>query len=91
MPSVGWADRVAVAIVTGIAAAAALHTIPRPAAIDARHSWLDALSSAGALAGLVAVALGRPGAVPGVVHAHARACWTGRTLRVEVEGWVDRT
>jgi divalent metal cation (Fe/Co/Zn/Cd) transporter len=25
---------------------------------DARHSWLDALSSAGALAGLIAVALG---------------------------------
>jgi cation diffusion facilitator family transporter len=101
---------------------------------DARHSWLDALSSAGALAGLVAVALGQPwgdpvaglavtafichvgyevtsdvvhrladgvdpqvittaeaaaGSVPGVVHAHARARWTGRTLRVEVEGWVD--
>ncbi len=50
---------------------------------DARHSWLDALSSAGALAGLVAVA------VPGVIHAHARARWTGRTLRVEIEGWVD--
>jgi cation diffusion facilitator family transporter len=101
---------------------------------DARHSWLDALSSAGALAGLVAVALGQSwgdpvagiavtlfighvgyevtadvmhrladgvdpdvitrteaaaGSVPGVVHAHARARWTGRTLRVEVEGWVD--
>jgi divalent metal cation (Fe/Co/Zn/Cd) transporter len=28
------------------------------------------------------------GAVPGVVHAHARARWTGRTLRVEIEGWV---
>ena len=101
---------------------------------DARHSWLDALSSAGALAGLVAVALGQPwgdpvaglavtafichvgyevtadvlhrladgvepdvitkaeaaaGSVPGVVHAHARARWTGRTLRVEIEGWVD--
>jgi cation diffusion facilitator family transporter len=101
---------------------------------DARHSWLDALSSAGALAGLVAVALGQPwgdpvaglavtlfichvgyevttdvvhrladgvdpaviaaaedaaGSVPGVVHAHARARWTGRSLRVEVEGWVD--
>lgn len=28
-------------------------------------------------------------AIPGVVHAHARARWTGRTLRVEVEGWVD--
>ena len=101
---------------------------------DARHSWLDALSSAGALAGLVAVALGQSwgdpvaglavaafichvgwkvtadvmhrladgvdpdvitraeaaaGSVPGVVHAHARARWTGRTLRVEIEGWVD--
>jgi cation diffusion facilitator family transporter len=101
---------------------------------DARHSWLDALSSAGALVGLVAVALGfrlgdpiagiavtlfichvgyevtkdvvhrladgvdpavitsaetAAGSVPGVIHAHARARWTGRTLRVEVEGWVD--
>jgi cation diffusion facilitator family transporter len=101
---------------------------------DARHSWLDALSSAGALAGLVAVAFGQrwgdpvaglavtlfichvgyevtkdvvhrladcvepevittaeaaAGAVPGVIHAHARARWTGRTLRVEIEGWVD--
>ena len=101
---------------------------------DARHSWLDALSSAGALAGLVAVALGQPWgdpvaglavtafichvgyevttevvhrladgidpgiitkaeaaaeSVPGVRHAHARARWTGRILRVEIEGWVD--
>ncbi len=100
---------------------------------DARHSWLDALSSAGALAGLVAVALGfrwgdpiaglavtglichvgwevtsevvhrlmdgidprvisqaeaAAASVPGVIHAHARARWTGRTLRVEIEGWV---
>jgi cation diffusion facilitator family transporter len=101
---------------------------------DARHSWLDALSSAGALAGLIAVAFGQSwgdpvaglavtafichvgyevskdvvhrladsvdpdvitaaeaaaGSVQGVIHAHARARWTGRTLRVEVEGWVD--
>jgi len=101
---------------------------------DARHSWLDALSSAGALAGLIAVGLGFPlgdpvagmavtlfichvgyevtrdvvhrladgvdpgvvtsaeaaaASVEGVVHAHARARWTGRILRVEVEGWVD--
>ena len=100
---------------------------------DARHSWLDALSSAGAMAGLIAVALGQPwgdpvaglavtafichvgyevtadvvhrladgidpsvitraeaaaGSVPGVIHAHARARWTGRTLRIEIEGWV---
>jgi divalent metal cation (Fe/Co/Zn/Cd) transporter len=101
---------------------------------DARHSWLDALSSAGALAGLVAVALGQSwgdpvaglavtvlichvgyevtadvlrrladgvdpdvitraeaaaDSVPGLIHAHARARWTGRTLRIEIEGWVD--
>ncbi len=101
---------------------------------DARHSWLDALSSAGALAGPIADAAGLPwgdpvaglaitvvichvghqvtadvahrladgvdpsvittaeaaaGSVPGVLHAHARARWTGRTLRVEIEGWVD--
>jgi hypothetical protein len=29
------------------------------------------------------------GSVPGVLHAHARARWTGRTPRVEIEGWVD--
>jgi hypothetical protein len=29
------------------------------------------------------------GSVPGVLHADARARWTGRTLRVEIEGWVD--
>ncbi len=101
---------------------------------DARHSWLDALSSAGALAGLIAVALGQPwgdpvaglavtvfichvgyevttdvlrrladgidpeiigraetaaASVPGIIHAHARARWTGRTLRLEIEGWVS--
>src|SRR5450755_3247541 len=101
---------------------------------DARHSWLDALSSAGALAGLAAVAAGQrwgdpvagiavtlfichvgyevstdvihrladgidpdvitaaesaAGDLPGVIHAHARARWTGRILRVEVEAWVD--
>lgn len=100
---------------------------------DARHSWLDALSSAGAAAGLLGVLVGWRWAdgvagllvtafichvgwevsvdvahrlmdgvdaeivssaesaaarVPGVRHAHARARWTGRTLRVEVEGWV---
>jgi cation diffusion facilitator family transporter len=103
---------------------------------DARHSWLDALSSAGALVGLIAVALGfrwgdpvaglavtvfichvgwevttdvghrlmdgvdpeiirvaeaEASQTPGVAHAHARARWTGRTLRVEVEGWLDST
>ena len=27
--------------------------------------------------------------VPGILHAHARARWTGRTLRIEIEGWVN--
>lgn len=103
---------------------------------DAKHSWLDALSSAGALAGLAAVAAGQrwgdpvaglavtlfichvgwevtsgighhlldgvdPGVIttaehaatttPGVHHAHARARWTGRTLRIEIEAWMDAT
>jgi cation diffusion facilitator family transporter len=100
---------------------------------DAQHSWLDALSSAGALIGLGAVALGLPWAdavaglvvtgfivhvgyevtgdilqhlldgvdpalvaqaeraalgVRGVDHAHVRARWMGRSLLVEVEGFV---
>jgi len=101
---------------------------------DAKHSWLDALSSAGAMLGLVGVAVGWAWAdavaglavtgfichvgwevtadithrlldgvdpdivttaeaaasrMAGVRHAHARARWTGRTLRVEIEGFVD--
>ena len=29
------------------------------------------------------------GSVRRSIHAHARARWTGRTLRIEIEGWVD--
>lgn len=101
---------------------------------DARHSWLDALASGGALLGLVGVAAGYRWAdavaglvvtafivhvgwevtselvvrlmdgvdpdvleraetaalaVDGVEHVHVRARWTGRSLLVEVEGFVD--
>jgi cation diffusion facilitator family transporter len=100
---------------------------------DAKHSWLDALSSAGAMLGLIFVAIGFPWAdavagllvtgfichvgyevtrdllrhlmdgvepdvltssaraateVPGVEHVHVRARWMGRSLVVEVEGFV---
>jgi cation diffusion facilitator family transporter len=100
---------------------------------DARHSWLDALASAGALLGLVGVALGYWWAdgiaglivtafilhvgwevtsdlvghlmdsvdpeviaateeaalsVPDVDHVHVRARWMGRSLLIEVEGFV---
>jgi len=103
---------------------------------DAKHSWLDALSSGGALVGLLGVAVGARWAdavaglvvtgfichvgwqvtrdvavrlldgvdpavittaeaiasqIPGVQHAHARARWTGRTLHIEIEGWVNPT
>ena len=101
---------------------------------DARHSWLDAMSSAGALLGLIGVAAGLRWAdalaglfvtvfiahvgwevttdllghlmdgvdpevltnavavsesSPGVGHAHAPARWMGRTLVVEVEGFLS--
>jgi cation diffusion facilitator family transporter len=101
---------------------------------DAKHSWLDSVSSLGALGGLIAVALGarwgdpvagfaitlfigRVGwevtteivrhlmdsvepdvlvtaeraasEVSGVKHAHVKARWMGRTLLVEVEGFVS--
>lgn len=100
---------------------------------DAKHSWLDALSSAGALAGLAGVAAGFRWAdgvagiivtlfiahigyevtadvvshlmdgvepevlaraeeaslsVPGVEHVHVKARWSGRSLFVEIEGFV---
>jgi cation diffusion facilitator family transporter len=100
---------------------------------DAKHSWLDAIASAGALFGLVGVTCGLwwadgvagllvtgfivhvgwevttdvlshlmdsvdPNviaaaesaalAVPGVDHVHVRARWLGRTLLVEVEGFL---
>jgi cation diffusion facilitator family transporter len=100
---------------------------------DAQHSWLDALSSAGALLGLVGVAFGlqwadaiagivvtlfivhvgwdvtgdllvhlmdgidpqtlvavgqTTGAVTALHHSHVRARWMGRSLIIEVEGFV---
>jgi cation diffusion facilitator family transporter len=100
---------------------------------DGKHSWLDALSSAGALLGLVGVAVGFGWAdgvaglivtgfiahvgwevtselvvhlmdgvdpalltgaeraaltVPGVEHVHVRARWIGRSLIIDIEGFV---
>ncbi len=101
---------------------------------DARHSWLDAIASGGALLGLIGVAAGLPwaDAVAGLVvtgfiahvgwevtselinhlmdgvdpeilsraesaaltvedvdHVHVRARWSGRSLVVEVEGYLS--
>jgi cation diffusion facilitator family transporter len=103
---------------------------------DGHHSRLDALSSAGALVGLIGVAAGFPWAdgvaglivtafivrvgwevtseivghlmdgvdpallagaeaaalrVPGVEHVHARGRWIGRSLVIEIEGFLEGT
>jgi divalent metal cation (Fe/Co/Zn/Cd) transporter len=51
---------------------------------DVIHRLADGVDPA-----IIAAAETAGGSVPGVIHAHARARWTGRTLRVEIEGWVD--
>jgi divalent metal cation (Fe/Co/Zn/Cd) transporter len=55
---------------------------------DAIHNLSDVSTSAVVFLGF-RLSEAAAGSVPGVVHAHARARWTGRTLRVEIEGWVD--
>ena len=51
---------------------------------DIAHRLLDGVDPA-----VVTTAEATAAATDGVMHAHAR--WTGRTLRVEVEGWVKAT
>lgn len=51
---------------------------------DVMHRLADGVDP-----GVISRAEAAADAVPGVIHAHARARWTGRTLRVEIEGWVD--
>jgi divalent metal cation (Fe/Co/Zn/Cd) transporter len=51
---------------------------------DIAHRLLDGVDPE-----IITTAETTAAAVPGVQHAHARARWTGRTLRVEVEGFLD--
>jgi len=51
---------------------------------DVVHRLADGVDPA-----IVTTAEAAARSVPGVIHAHARARWTGRTLRVEIEGRVD--
>ena len=51
---------------------------------DVVHRLADGVDPA-----VITAAEAAAGSVDGVVHTHARARWTGRTLRVEIEGWVD--
>ena len=50
---------------------------------DVVHRLADGIDPA-----VIASAEAAAGTVPGIIHAHARARWTGRTLRVEIEAWV---
>ncbi|HEY2551714.1 MAG TPA: hypothetical protein VGI64_14180 [Streptosporangiaceae bacterium] len=74
-----WGDPVA-----GLAITAFICHVGYEVTRDVLHRLADGVDPA-----VVRAAEAAAGSVPGVVHAHARARWTGRTLRVEIEGWVD--
>jgi divalent metal cation (Fe/Co/Zn/Cd) transporter len=75
----GWADGVAGIVVTGF-----ICHVGWQVSSDIGHRLLDGVDPA-----VIAIAEAVAAQTDGVMHAHARARWTGRTLRVEVEGWVD--
>ena len=74
-----WADAVAGIIVTGF-----ICHVGWEVTSDVAHRLLDGVEPQ-----VIETAENVAAEVPGVLHAHARARWTGRTLRVEVEGWVN--
>jgi divalent metal cation (Fe/Co/Zn/Cd) transporter len=75
----GWGEPVA-----GLAVTAFICHVGWEVTSDVVHRLMDGIDPA-----IIHQAETAAAAVPGVVHAHARARWTGRTLHVEVEGWVD--
>ena len=74
-----WGDPVA-----GLAITAFICHVGYEVTSDVVHRLADGIDP-----DVIHTAEAAAGSVPGVIHAHARARWTGRTLRVEVEGWVD--
>jgi divalent metal cation (Fe/Co/Zn/Cd) transporter len=74
-----WGDPVA-----GLAVTAFICHVGYEVTKDVVHRLADGVDPEVITAAEVAA-----GSVPGVIHAHARARWTGRTLRVEIEGWID--
>jgi divalent metal cation (Fe/Co/Zn/Cd) transporter len=75
----GWADAVAGIIVTGF-----ICHVGWEVTVDIAYRLLDGVGP-----DIIAIAEAVAVTVPGVKHAHARARWTGRTLRIEVEGFLD--
>jgi divalent metal cation (Fe/Co/Zn/Cd) transporter len=74
-----WGDPVA-----GLAVTAFICHVGYEVTTDVVHRLADGVDP-----GVITTAEAAAGSVPGVIHAHARARWTGRTSRVEIEGWVD--
>ena len=74
-----WADPVA-----GLAVTAFICHVGWEVSSDVAHHLMDGVDP-----NIVTTAEAVAATVPGIRHAHAHARWTGRTLRVEVEGWVD--
>jgi divalent metal cation (Fe/Co/Zn/Cd) transporter len=74
-----WGDPVA-----GLAVTAFICHVGYEVTTDVTRRLADGVDPA-----VITTAEAAAGSVPGVLHAHARARWTGRTLRVEIEGWVD--
>ncbi len=74
-----WGDPVA-----GLAVTAFICHVGYEVTADVVHRLADGIDPS-----VITAAETAAGSVPGVEHAHARARWTGRTLRVEIEGWVE--
>src|SRR5258708_36425797 len=74
-----WGDPVA-----GLAVTASICQVGYEVTSDVVHRLADGVDP-----DVINTVESAAGSVPGVIHAHARARWTGRTLRVEIEGWVD--
>jgi divalent metal cation (Fe/Co/Zn/Cd) transporter len=70
--------------VAGLAVTAFICHVGYQVTADVMHRLADGVDP-----DVITTAEAAAGSVPGVIHAHARARWTGRTLRVEIEGWVD--
>ena len=68
----------------GLAVTAFIGHVGYEVTSDVAHRLADGIDPA-----VITTAEAAAGSVPGVLHAHARARWTGRTLRIEIEGWVD--
>ena len=68
----------------GLAITAVICHVGYEVTADVVHRLADGVDPS-----VITTAESAAGSVPGVLHAHARAWWTGRTLRVEIEGWVD--